>query len=202
MKVLFVATVQSHIAQFHTGAIDLLKEGGYEIHVAARNNLFEKNGLQLQGVDKVFDIPFNRSPFSYKNMGAYRLLKGIIDNEYYDMIHCNTPVGGITTRLAARKTRKKGTIVIYTAHGFHFYKGAPKKNWLIYYSVEKLLAHFTDKLVTITQEDYDLASQKFCCNVYHVHGVGVKTKKYSSVTEKEAQAFRKEMGLQNNFVIL
>lgn len=202
MKVLFVATVQSHIAQFHTGAISLLKENGYEIHVAARNNLAEKNGLKLENVDQIFDIPFNRSPFSYKNIKAYRSLKKIINNEDYSIIHCNTPVGGILTRLAARKTRKKGTTIIYTAHGFHFYKGAPKLNWFIYYPVEKILAHLTDKLVTITQEDYELASIKFCCEVYRVHGVGVKTKKYSAVTYEQAQEFRNKIGLKNNFVIL
>lgn len=202
MKVLFVATVQSHIAQFHTGAISLLKENGYEIHVAARNNLAEKNGLKLENVDQIFDIPFNRSPFSYKNIEAYRSLKKIINNEDYSIIHCNTPVGGILTRLAARKTRKKGTTIIYTAHGFHFYKGAPKLNWFIYYPVEKILAHLTDKLVTITQEDYELASRKFCCEVYRVHGVGVKTKKYSAVTYEQAQEFRNKIGLKNNFVIL
>lgn len=202
MKVLFVATVQSHIAQFHTGAIALLKENGYEVHVAARNNLHEKNGLQLENVDKVFNIPFNRSPFSFKNIESYKQLKKVIDNERYDIVHCNTPVGGIVTRLAAIKARKKGTIVIYTAHGFHFYKGAPKKNWFIYYPVEKLLANFTDKMVTITYEDYELASKKFSCPVYHVHGVGVKTQKYSSVTSEMAQDFRKKIGLENDFIIL
>ena len=171
MKALFVATVQSHIAQFHTGAISLLKENGYDVHVAARDNLNEKNGLMLENVDKVFNINFNRSPFSCQNIEAYVQLKKIIDDEEYDIIHCNTPVGGIVTRLAAIKARKKGSIVIYTAHGFHFYKGAPKKNWIIYYPVEKLLAKFTDKLVTITEEDYELASNTFACPIYHVHGV-------------------------------
>lgn len=202
MKVLFVATVQSHIAQFHTGAISLLKENGYDIHVAARDNLNEKNGLKLENVDKVFNINFNRSPFSCQNIEAYIQLKKIINDEEYDIIHCNTPVGGIVTRLAAIKARKKGTIVIYTAHGFHFYKGAPKKNWIIYYPVEKLLAKFTDKLVTITEEDYELASNKFNCSIYHVHGVGVKTQKYTSVILDKLDEFRKKEGLKENFVIL
>lgn len=202
MKILFVATVQSHIAQFHTGAIELLKENGYEVHVAARDNLHEKNGLQLQNIDKVFNIPFDRSPFSCKNIRAYKQLKKIIDSGKYDIVHCNTPVGGIVTRLAAIKARKKGTTVIYTAHGFHFYRGAPKKNWLIYYPVEKLLAHLTDKLVTITYEDYELALKKFCCPVYHVHGVGIKTQKYSSVTYEQAEEFCEKIGFKDDFVIL
>lgn len=202
MKILFVATVQSHVAQFHTGAIELLREKGFEIHVAARNNLKQKNGLRLPKCEEVFDIQFERSPFSIKNIQAYKQLKEVIVREKYDIIHCNTPVGGILTRIAARKERKKGTSVIYTAHGFHFYKGASKKNWIIYYPIEKWMARWTDKLVTITNEDYQLASRKFPCDVYHVHGVGVKTKKYDSVTAEQASAKRKEKGWNDLFLIL
>lgn len=202
MRALFVATVQSHIAQFHTGAISLLKENGYEIHVAAKNNLKEKNGLALQEIDEIFDIPFERSPFSLKNISAYNKLKKIINQENYDIIHCNTPVGGILTRLAARKVRKKGCVVIYTAHGFHFYKGAPKKNWLIFYPIEKVMSRFTDKLITINDEDFEIAKQNFHCPVYHVHGVGVKTQKYDKVSNEDSTVFRKRNGWEEDFLIL
>lgn len=201
-KVLFVATVQSHIAQFHLGAIQLLKENGFEIHLAARNNLSEKNGLELRNVDKVFDIPFERSPFSSRNLVAYKELKKVIDEGCYDIIHCNTPVGGILTRLAARVARKKGSCVIYTAHGFHFYAGAPKKNWLVFYPLEKWMARFTDKLITINFEDYVLAKNKFSCPVYHIHGVGVKTHKYDAVIEADVLAFRRQHGWEHDFLIL
>ena len=83
------------------------------------------------------------------------------DINSYDIIHCHTPVGGVLTRLAARSYREKGTKVIYTAHGFHFYKGAPLLNWIIYYPIEKYLAKYTDTLITINQEDYQLAKNKF-----------------------------------------
>ena len=149
MKVLFVATVQSHIAQFHLKIIEVLKQEGWEIHVAARDNLAQKNGLQLKNVDKVYNILFQRSPFSPKNLKAYREVKKVITGGKYDIIHCNTPVGGILTRIAGRK--EKGN-VFYTAHGFHFYKGAPLLNWFIYYPIEKVMAHYTDKLITITDE--------------------------------------------------
>lgn len=201
-KVLFVATVQSHIAQFHMGAIALFKKNGYEVHVAARNNLAEKNGLVLRNVDRVFNISFDRSPVSAKNISAYHQLKKVIDSGQYDMIHCNTPVGGILTRLAARKVRKQGCCVIYTAHGFHFYDGAPKKNWLIYYPIEKFMTYFTDKLITINEDDYRLALKKFSCPVYHIHGVGVKTAKYDAVSQKDWEEFRKERGWKDDFLIL
>ena len=202
MRALFVATVQSHIAQFHTGAISLLKENGYEIHVAAKNNLKEKNGLTLQEIDEIFDIPFERSPFSLKNISAYNKLKEVINQENYDIIHCNTPVGGILARLAARKERKKGCAVIYTAHGFHFYKGAPKKNWLIFYPIEKTMSRFTDKLITINEEDFEIAKQNFLCPVYHVHGVGVKTQKYDKVSNEDSTLFRRQNGWEEDFLIL
>ena len=160
MKVLLVATVQSHICQFHRPLVAMLQHG-CEVHVAARNNLAEKNGLKLDFVEQVFDVPFQRSPFSPKNLGAYKQLKKIIDEGSYDVVHCNTPVGGVLGRLAAQKARKRGTKVFYTAHGFHFYKGAPKKNWLIWYPVEKFMCRHTDKLITITQEDYDMPRQSF-----------------------------------------
>lgn len=194
MKVLLLATVQSHICQFHKPLVAMLHEHGCEVHVAARNNLAEKNGLKLDFVERVFDVPFQRSPFSPKNLGAYKQLKKIIDEGNYDVVHCNTPVGGVLGRLAARKARKHGTKVFYTAHGFHFYKGAPKKNWLVWYPVEKFMCRYTDKLITITQEDYDLALAKFPARVERIHGVGANSAKYRSLSEEERAALRHELG--------
>ena len=194
MKVLLVATVQSHICQFHKPLVAMLHEHGCEVRVAARNNLAEKNGLKLDFVEQVYDVPFQRSPFSPKNLGAYKQLKKIIDDGDYDVIHCNTPVGGVVGRLAARKVRKRGTEVFYTAHGFHFYKGAPKKNWLIWYPVEKFMCRHTDKLITITQEDYDLASEKFPPQVERIHGVGANSAKYRKLSEAECVELRHALG--------
>ena len=200
-RVLLVATVQSHIGQFHKPLMKLLKENGWEVHVAARDNLAEKNGLQLEYPDKVFDIPFRRSPFDPRNLKAYRILKKQLRAEHYDVIHCNTPVGGILGRLAAQPYRKRGTQVYYTAHGFHFYKGAPKKNWLIYYPIEKFMSRFTDKLITITTEDYELAKRKFHCPVYHIHGVGANSEKYHPISQEEQEKQKKELGLSGHIIV-
>ena len=194
MKVLLTATVQSHICQFHRPLVEMLHEHGCEVHVAARNNLAEKNGLKLDFVEKVFDIPFSRSPKNPDNLKAKKMLKKIIDEGHYDVIHCNTPMGGIVTRLAAKQARKNGARVIYTAHGFHFYEGAPKKNWMIYYPIEKFFSRKTDTLITITEEDYRLAKKKFHCHVEHIHGVGVDEKRYFPVDEAEKKRLRREMG--------
>lgn len=194
MKVLLTATVQSHICQFHKPLVEVLHAYGCVVHVAARDNLAEKNGLKLDFVEKVFNIPFARSPKNTDNIHAYKELKKIIETENYDVIHCNTPMGGIVTRLAARKARRTGTKVYYTAHGFHFYKGAPKKNWIVFYPVERFFSRITDTLITITYEDYRLADQKFHCQVEHIHGVGVSESRYCPASQEEKNNLRTEMG--------
>ena len=140
MKILYTATVLSHICQFHLPHMKMLQERGWEVHVASHNNLAVKNGLQLKYCDKFIEIPFDRSPKSPDNLRAYRELKKLLAEEYYDMILCNTPVAGVLTRLAARGTRKRGTRVIYMAHGFHFFKGSSKMSWRVFYPIEKHLA--------------------------------------------------------------
>ena len=201
-KVLLTATVQSHIAQFHRPLAKMLHEHGCEVHVAARNNLAEKNGLKIDFADQVFDVPFARSPFSLQNVKAFLQIQKIIDAGHYDFVHTNTPAAGVFTRLAAVRARRKGTGVIYTAHGFHFYKGAPKKNWLLYYPVEKICAAFTDRLITITQEDYALASKRFKTNVFHIHGVGANSSRFYVLSAEEKQRVRKELHIPNDAKVL
>jgi len=201
-KVLLVATVQSHICQFHRPLVELLHEYGWIIHVAAKDNLAEKNGLKLDFVDKVYDIPFCRSPLKPGNVTAYRQLKKIITHGNYDVIHCNTPVGGILTRLAAGEVRKKGTKVYYTAHGFHFYKGAPAFNWMFYYPIEKVFARITDKLITIVSEDYEIATNKLDCQIYRIHGVGVDENKFQPVDIAEKMSLRIRMGYETSQKII
>ena len=194
MKVLLTATVQSHICQFHKPLVEVLHEHGCEVHVAAKDNLAEKNGLKLDFVDKVYNVSFARSPKSKDNLQAYKELKKIIYEEHYDVIHCNTPMAGIVTRLAARKARRLGSKVYYTAHGFHFYKGAPQKNWIVFYPIEKFFSSMTDMLITITKEDYKLASKKFHCQVGYIPGVGVDGKRYHSVSKEEQLKIREQLG--------
>lgn len=198
MKILLTATVQSHICQFHRPLVEMLHEYGCEVDVAARDNLAEKNGLKLDFADRVFDVPFSRSPLSKSNRAAYRQLKEIIDNGNYDIIHCNTPVGGVLTRRAAASQRKKGTKVFYTAHGFHFYKGAPLKNWLLYYPIEKFFSRKTDNLITIVDEDYQFAKSHFRCPVSRIHGVGVDDGRFIPLDRNEIQAKRVQMGYDPN----
>lgn len=203
MKILYTATVLSHICQFHLPYLEMLGQRGVEVHVAARNNLAEKNGLRLRHCDKYFDLPFQRSPKDPRNIDAGRQLKALLAREHYDVILCNTPMGGIVTRLVSQASRRQGTKVVYMAHGFHFYKGASKKNWMVFYPIEKTMARLCDLIITITKEDYALAKEKFPCAVAHIHGVGVRAERYHPVSADDALAMRQKEDVgEHDYAIL
>ncbi len=188
-KVLFCATVDYHFTGFHIPYLKWFKEMGWEVHVAANGN------IEIPYVDYKYNIPIQRSPFNLKNIKAYKELKTIINQNKYQIIHCHTPMGGILARLAAQKAREVGTKVIYTAHGFHFCKGSPLLNWLIYYPIEKMMAHYTDCLITINQEDYELASNRFKVKqIEHIHGVGINTEDFKPVSENRKKEIKKSFG--------
>lgn len=199
-KVLFVATVDSHIELFLLPYLEMLKNAGYEIHVATGTS------KPINFCDKKIQLPITRSPLSSSNLKAMKKLKKIINEEDYDIIHCHTPVGGVVARLAAKNSRKTGTRVIYTAHGFHFYKGAPLHYWMIFYPIEKYLAKYTDTLITINQEDYKRAKNKFskrCNNIEYIPGVGINENKIKKpLTKKQKQSLRKSLGIKEGDIVL
>lgn len=174
-KVLFVATVvKTHINVFHLPYLQWFQQQGYETHVCAKDD-FEGERCIIPYCDKHFNIPFERFPMNKNNIKAYKELKEIINTNNYEIIHCHTPVAAMLTRLAARKSREKGTKVIYTAHGFHFFKGAPLLNWCIYFPIEWICSYLTDILITINREDFLLASQVMKSKkIYYVPGVGIE----------------------------
>lgn len=201
-RALFTATVMSHLAQFHGPAIALLREQGWQVDVAARDNLAEKNGLVLPEVERAFDVPFERNPLHRCNVRAARDLARILGETKYDLIHCNTPVAGVLTRLLAQRARAAGARLVYTAHGFHFYRGAPLRNWLAYYPLEWALAFLTDVLVTINTEDHARAKRFPARRVVYVPGVGVDVDKFASPRNDVAEV-RKGLGLPTDaFVVL
>lgn len=213
-KALILASVASMIEQFNMGNIKVLQELKYEVHVATnfidsgtitRERAEElKNKLKDLNV-KYYQIEFDRNVLSTKNIQAYKQVKKLIKENRYNIIHIHSPIGGVCGRLAARKERKNGTKVIYTAHGFHFFKGAPAKNWLIYYPVEKWLSKYTDCLITINEEDYNLAKKKFKAkNVEYVPGIGVDENKFNfEMSREERNELRKSLDInEEDFVII
>lgn len=189
-KMLMMATTAAMIEQFNKNNILILEEMGYEVHVAG--NFREGNPVSDERLEqfkewlsqhngKWFHIPSTRKTTDRKNISAYKQVVDLIREYKYKFIHCHTPIGSVIARCAAHKTN---TPIIYTAHGFHFYKGAPLKNWLVYYPVEKFFSRWTDVLVLINQEDYKRAERKFKAkNIYYVPGVGIDIEQYKKCAE-------------------
>ena len=200
-KALFVATVDVHIKTFHLPYLKLLHENGYVVHVATNGD------EQFPNCNYKHKICIERNPFKLNNLKAIKQLKAIVDNEKFDLIHCHTPMGSVVTRIAARYARKKyGTRVIYTAHGFHFYKGSPLFNWLFFYPVEWLLSKYTDTLITINKEDFELAKRKFsrrCKDIQYVPGVGIDTKRFDiKMSAQKKHELRNLLGLRDDAILL
>lgn len=193
--------VRLHINVFHLPYIQWFHEQGWQVDVAARNDFENPNDCVIPYCDHYYNIPFERSPLKPANIKAFLELKELIDKEQYNLIHCHTPVGGVATRLTALKCRKSGkTKVAYTAHGFHFYTGAPLLNWLIFYPIERILAHETDLLITMNTEDYSRAKKFKAKRVAYVNGVGLDLDRFVPLKEEEKEAVRKELHLNDGDV--
>lgn len=205
MRILYVSNVRSHIGQFHTSFINLLHENGHTIDVSCFDNSADKDGYDFEAINQFKFIPLQRSPFKLQNLKAISQLKNIIKSGNYDLIHCHTPMGAVAARVAAKRAKSKAA-VIYTAHGFHFFKGASIMNWLFFYPVEKLLAHYTNTLITINTEDYNLAkNKKFKVKdqIVKINGVGVDLSKFSVATIEDKQQLRKEYGYgEDEFILI
>ncbi len=158
MRLLYVTSLSGkRINSFMKSAIVAAKELGMEFTLACNTSMAEPeytDDCSSYGI-KLVHIPFERNPLSLANIKAYNKLLQLMKKERYDMVHCNTPIGGVVGRLCAKKARIP--FVIYQAHGFHFWQNAPRKNWMLYYPIEKYLAKYCDRLVTINREDYDLS---------------------------------------------
>jgi len=204
-KVLFIATVYSHLASFHIPFMEMLQEMGYEVHAAACSSSGRREEVEKIGVT-CWEIPFARSPYSPANLQAFFRLRDLLKEHHFDLIHVHTPVAAFLGRYLAKRTNQGS--VLYTAHGFHFYEGAPLRNWLLYYSAEKLAAKWTDGLIVMNQEDFEAAQKRlgFCegLNLFFVHGVGVPVLDYSYVSRdvQRTPSVRGELGINSEDVVV
>ena len=209
-KALFVATIYGFLNSIETNNMRLLQDMGCEVHCMANPYQDQdpaKARVETPNIDAIggiikHDWVCARSPYDKNNIIALKQLKSLLDSTHFDIVHCHTPMGGVLARIACAPYRKKGLKVIYTAHGFHFFKGAPRKNWLVYYPIEKELSRVTDTLVTITREDYALARGSFFAGrTSYVPGVGVDLEKFRDVAI-DRDAKRREMGIVPSDILL
>ena len=207
-KALIVASVASMIDQFNMQNIQLLLDNGYQVDVTC--NCKEGNTISDERVqslikrlaDKgvpVIHVPIPRKITDVKGIAnSIAQVKKMCDDNHYNLLHCHSPIGSVVARVAARDARNRGTKVIYTAHGFHFYKGAPKQNWVLFYPVEKICSKWTDVLITINTEDYEFAKKHMNAGrVEYIPGVGVDTKKFQ-LENFDRTAKRAELGIKDD----
>lgn len=205
MKAALIATnAASMVRLFNENNIQLLVDAGYEVHIACN---FEKNNtFPQEEVDKckadwerrglvLHHFATNRSPLSLDNLKAFFNLRKILSKKHFDLVHCHAPISSVICRLAAKKHRRKGTKVMYTAHGFHFFKGAPLLNWLVYFPIEWFCSFFTDILITINKEDFAFAKKHMHAkNTEYIPGVGVDTVNLKNITINREEK-REELGI-------
>ncbi len=197
MKILYVTTLSNTLNAFLIPHIDHLLQLGHEVSIACAleqplAEYFDRKKI------KRYSISFDRNPYGKGNIFAYRQLKRLITAETFDVIHTHTPIASGLVRLACHNS----TIpIFYTAHGFHFYKGSPWVNWLIYYPIEWFLARWTDKIITINQEDHRLSQKKFGKKKsFLINGVGLPMEEYESL-EIDKQAKRRALGVEEKELV-
>lgn len=210
-KVLIVASVVSFIEWFNKENVDFLRENlGCQVHIACNFDYMEDTDEErtIKYIEKLkndgvilHNIHFARNPLEKDNIEAFKELKKVIDGEKFDLIHCHTPAAAMMTRLASVKSRKNGSTVMYTCHGFHFHNASSKKNWLIYYPIERVLSAFCDYIVTINKEDFNRAKTFSAKNVRYIPGVGVDINKIKNVIIDKAE-YKKSLGIPENSVML
>ncbi len=173
--------------------IHYLAENGFCVELACSivGNRYEDLKKSIGNSAKIHTIRLERNPFTINNFNGYKDMKKLLSENTYDLIWTNEPVMGVVTRLVARKARKNGTKVLYMAHGFHFCKGAPLIDWLMWAPIEYIMSYFNDILITINWEDYNRAKKYFKTpKVLHLDGIGVDLSRYNcscSRTEKRSQ---------------
>lgn len=199
MKHLLLTCTDLMAIQFLVPHVKYLSQNGFDVELACSDvggRIGELKSV-LDGIAVVHTVRLVRSPFSPVNRKGYADLKKIIDTRYWDVIWTNEPVMGVMTRLAAKNARKHGTKVIYMVHGFHFYKGAPIQNWLLYYPVEKYCSRLCDMIITINREDCERAKSFHAPRVEKIDGVGVDVKRFAECTVDKSKK-RKELGIPDD----
>ncbi len=186
-KRILITSTDLMMVQFLVPHVINLSENGFYVEIACSNvggRVDEIHNKLKNYVKKIHIVRLKRSPLAPINFAGYHDMKRIINSGHFNLIWTNEPVMGVVTRLAARTARKNGSKVMYMTHGFHFYKGAPKKNWLIFYNIEHWASRLCDVITTINREDYQRAKKMHTPVVKYIHGIGINPDRLSKVNKR------------------
>lgn len=212
-RVLMIAAKANMIAQFNMRNIKILKDLGYEVHVGANfedfgtmdSNANDSLIKELKQMDvTIHQLNFSRGLGNFKqNNAVIKDIRCLLQRFEYSFIHVHSPIGSVLGRIAAKTERVP---VVYTAHGFHFFKGGPLKNWL-FLPVEVVLMFFTDHLIVINHEDQAISKMMPIKNVTYIPSIGSNVEHALNVSDAEKMnnrlKVRSELGISNeDYVIL
>lgn len=204
-RALIVAATGGFLNGFLIPDMKLLQEMGYEVHCAANGNSvstfvpeerFASIGVAFHQID--FS---STSPLSKDSLKAYKQYKELLNQYHFDFVHVHTPIPGAIVRVATRRKRKEGCVVVYTTHGLTFPKGSPLKTKIVYGGVEWFCSWMTDGIITINKEDYAQMKMMACKNVYHINGVGVDTSRYHEC-QIDRDRYRESLGLSESDIAI
>lgn len=204
---LFVTTVPVTLEVFLAPLARHFRERGWRVDALA-NGATSCEALE-PSFNACFDVAWTRNPLSPGNLvvTAGRIRKLVTEGRY-DVVHVHTPIAAFVTRFALRGLRAaERPVVIYTAHGFHFYKGQGALRNMLYRTMERLAARWTDYLVTINEQDFEAAKAFGTiepARVRLIHGIGVDMDAYAegAVTPEEAAAARASLLVPPNAFLL
>lgn len=185
----------------------LLREMGYEVHIGCNfeqgnNSTAERIAefrrlLENEGIPH-HQIDFDRNALKlHKFARPLRQIADILALGDFEAIHCHSPIGGVCGRIAGKRA---GIKVLYTAHGFHFFKGATPLHWALFYPAEKMLSHWTDTLITINSEDFGRAQHFHAEHLHRISGAGVDLERYRH-SEKSRSDVLQEFGIPEDAVV-
>lgn len=198
-KILYLATSDIHLNTFHRPYIDWFVQEGHQIDLA-----FDRRGdYTFPGIHQEYLFDFPRKLDVKKIVKSYKKLHEIIVKEHYDLIHCHTPIPSFIARLAARNARENGCKMLYTAHGFHFYKGGPLSYWLVYYPIEYIVSLFTDAIIVLNKEDFGYVNGKMLHKEsFRIPGIGVDSVRFQQRSDAEIQRLRASLGFVDKDILL
>ncbi|MGN0597011.1 MAG: glycosyltransferase [Ruminiclostridium sp.] len=190
-KILYCASVASHIENFHKPYIAEYKRRGFEVHTCTYGK------ADCADVDKTFDLPFIKKVYSPKNVITILKLAKIIRSEKYDYIMTQASLAGIIGRAAALLSFRKPKI-IHTCHGYLFNDDGGKKAMFMILC-EKLFRKRTDVLAVMNKDDMAIAEKyRLGKSIRFLDGMGVDNSIFPPIPKEESLKTKVDMGIEKD----